>query len=73
MESRSGEKAPAFDGRGAHSLDYEYQLHLWMRTARPEVSARESLLVLRAQPVTRQVCLAEGSDISGRSDGAAKI
>ena len=73
MASRSGEKVLAFDDRSAHFLDYEHQAHLWMRSARAEVPARASLLVLHMRPVPRQVCLAEGSDISGRSDGVAGI
>ena len=73
MASRSGEKAPAFDGRGAPFLDYENQAHLWMRTARTEVPARASLLLLRRQPAPRQVCLAESSDFLDSSDGVSKI
>ena len=73
LASRSGEKVLAFDGRGARRLDYERQDHLWVRTARTEDSARASLLVLHMRPVPRQVCLAEGSDMLGHSDGVAKI
>ena len=73
MASRCGEEAPAFDGRGAHFLDYAHQGHLWMRNARAEVPARASFLVLRTQPAPRQVCLAEGGDILDHSDGVSGI
>ena len=68
IASRRGEKVPVFGGRGAHFLDYEHQVHLRMRTTRTEVPARASLLVSRMQPVPRQVCLAEGSEIMDHSD-----
>ena len=68
-----GDKAPSFDGRGASFSDYEHQVHVWMRNARTEVSARASILILHMRPAPRQVCLADGSDISGRSDGVNKI
>ena len=73
MAPQGGEKAPASDGRGAHFLDYEHQVHLWMRTTRNEASGRASVLILRTQPAPRRVCLAEGSDIMSRSDGVTKI
>ena len=44
-----------------------------MRATRTELAARASILVLRAQPAPRRVCLAEGRAIAGRGDGVAKI
>ena len=44
-----------------------------MRTTRTEASARPSAFILHMQPTPRQVCLADGSDILGRSDGVMKI
>ena len=73
MAPRGCEKVPTPEGRGAHSLDYEHQVHLCMRTARTEASARASVLILHAHPAPRQVCLADGSDILGRNDGVAGI
>ena len=73
MVSRGGEKVPALDGRGASFLDYERQVHLWMRTARAELPARASFLVSHMQPVPRQVCLAESSGILDHSDRVSKI
>ena len=73
MVSRGSEEVPTFDGRGASSLDYERQGHLWIRTTRTEASARASVLILHLQPALRQVCLADGSDVLGRSDGVAGI
>ena len=61
------------DGRGANSSGYKHQGHLWMRTTRAELIARASLSILHAQPAPRQVCLAEGSDISGHGDGVSQI
>ena len=73
MASRGGEKAPAFDGRGAHFLDYGHQVHLRMRTTRAEISARSSFLISHMQPAPRQVCLAEDSDILDHGGGVSKI
>ena len=73
MVSRSSEKARAFDGRGAHFLECGRQVHMWVRTTRAEASARASVLILQMQPAPRQVCLAEGRGILGRSDGVTKI
>ena len=73
MASRNGEKILAFDGRGAHFLDYDPQVRLWMRTARAKVPSRASFFALRTQRVPRQKCLVEGSNILGHSDGVAKI
>ena len=72
MVSRGSEKAPAFGGRGALFLDYEHHVHLRMRPARTVACARASVLILQMQPAPRQLCLGDGSDILGRSDGAAK-
>ena len=58
--------APVFDGRGATFLDYEHQVHLWMRAAKTGLAGRASLLALRMQPAPSQVCLAAGSDILTR-------
>ena len=44
-----------------------------MRTTRTKLTARASLLILRARPAPRQVCLAAGSDIPDHADGASKI
>ena len=44
-----------------------------MRAARAELSARASLLILHMQPAPRRVCLAEGSNVLDRGDGAAAI
>ena len=68
MGSRGGD-----DGRGANFSGYKHQGHLWMRPARAELIARVSLSILHAQPAPRQVCLAEGSDISGHGDGVSQI
>ena len=73
MASRSVEKVPAFDGRGAHFLDFERQAHLWMRTARAGLPARASFLVSHLRPAPRQVCLAGSSDFLDHVDGVAKI
>ena len=73
MVSRGGEKVPAFDGRGAHFMGHWRQAHLWVRTARAEMPARASFLILHMQAAPRQVCIAEGDDILGRSDGVSKI
>ena len=73
MVSRGGEKVPALDGRGAHFLDYEHQVHLGMRTARTEIPARASLLISHMRPAPRQACLAAGGDIPDRADGVSKI
>ena len=73
MASRNGEKILAFDGRGAHFLDYDPQVRLWMRTARAKVPSRASFFALRTQRVPRQKCLVEGSNMLGHSDGVAKI
>ena len=67
MVSRGGENLPTFAGRGARFLNYERQVHLWMRTTRTEASACASALISHEQSAPRQVCLAEGSD------GVAKI
>ena len=73
MVSQRSERVPAFDDRGASFLDNEHQVHLWMLTTRTEASGRASALILRMQPAPRQVCLADGSDLLGRSDGEAQI
>ena len=73
MVSRGSEKVPTFDGREVSFLDYEHQVHLWMRTTRPEATARASVMILRMRPAPRRVCLAEGSFILGRSVGVAKV
>ena len=73
MVSHGSEKAPAFYGRGAHILDYDHQVRLWMRTTRIEASAGASVLILHMQPAPRQVCRANGGNILGRSGGATKI
>ena len=73
MVSRGSEKVPTFDGRGADSLDYDRQVHLWMRTTRTEASARASVSILHMQPAQRRVASDDGSDILGRSDGVARI
>ena len=73
MVSHGCGQVPVFDGRGASFLDYEHQAHLWTRTARTAASERASVWILHMQPAPRQVCLADGSDILGRSDGVAKI
>ena len=41
LASRGGDKVPAFDGRGASFLDYEHEVHLWMRTSRTQLAARK--------------------------------
>ena len=61
---------PVFDGRGASFLDFEQQVHLWMRAAKTGPASRASLLVLHMHSVQRPVCLAEGGDLLGRRDGA---
>ena len=68
MGSRGGD-----DGRGANFSGYKHQGHLWMRPTRAELIARASLSILHTQPAPRQVCLAEGSDISGHGDGVSQI
>ena len=73
MGLRSGEKAPAFDVRGANLLDYEHRAHTWMGATRTELTARASLLALHMQLAPRQVCPAEGSDTSDHGDGAPRI
>ena len=73
MGSRGGGKVPAFDGRCANFLDYKHQTHSWLRAARTELSARALLLVLHMQPAPRQVCLAEGGDISDRGGRVTDI
>ena len=73
MGSRGGERASASGGRGADFPDYEHLVRLWMRTARAELSARESLLIWRAKQAQGRVCLAEGSDILDRGDGVSTI
>ena len=60
------DKAPVFDGRGASFLDFDKQVHQWMRATKTELAARTSLLVLHMQPAPRQVPLAECEDVSGR-------
>ena len=44
-----------------------------MRTARTEMPARASLLILHTQPAPRPECLAEGGDILDHGDGVSKI
>ena len=73
MGSRGGERAPASGGRGADFLDYEHLVRLWVRTARAELSARESLLIWHMKRAQGRVCLAERSDILGRGDGVSTI
>ena len=73
MGSRGGEAVPALDGWGVNFLDLYHEVHLWARATHTELTARASLLVLHMQPAPRQVCLAEGSDISAHGDGASQI
>ena len=46
MASPGAEQVPTFDGRGSTFLDYEHQVHSWLRTAKSKLAARLSLLVL---------------------------
>ena len=50
MVSHGSEKVPAFNGRGATFLDYELQVHLWMRATRTEASGRASALMPHMHP-----------------------
>ena len=73
MGSRGGEKVPALDSRGANFLGDGRQVHLRMRTSRAEFAAHASLLILRMQPVPRQVCIVEGGDILDQGDSVSEI
>ena len=73
MATPGSDKVPIFDGRGTSFLDFERQVHLWVRATKTEPAARESMLAPHMQPAPRQVCLAEGGEILDHCDGVARI
>ena len=67
------DKAPVFDGRGSPFSGPEQQARLRICATETEPASRALLLVLCLHSAPRQVCLAEGGDVLGRHDGAARI
>ena len=54
--------APFFDGQGASFSNYAQEVELLSRTTNLGTVKRASALVLKADPVAREVCMGAGSD-----------
>ena len=69
----NAETVPASDGEGSSFLDFEQQVHLWMRATKTDPANRAPFLAMHMHSAPRQVCPSAGGGRLDKQDGAARF